>query len=212
LNRSTVSAAREGSFQVEELMDQDQAEPDRTEIARGIRHADPAVIERLIAQYQHRLFGYLVLVSGSPPVAEDLFQETWLRVLERRAQYDARWSFGSWLFSIARHLFIDHLRRKAPASLDALLDPDEGGRFEPAAGDDSPLDAVVAGEQGERVARALAQLPAAYREVLVLRFHEELALAEITNVVKVPLSTVKSRLYRGLDALRRLLEEMGGSR
>jgi RNA polymerase sigma-70 factor (ECF subfamily) len=193
-------------------MEHDQAEPDRTEIARGIRDADPGVIDRLIDHHQHRLFAYLVLVSGNRAVAEDLFQETWLRVLERGAQYDGRWSFGSWLFSIARHLFIDHLRRNAPASLESLTDPDpdDGGRFEPPAGGDSPLDHVMAGEQGERVARALAGLPAAYREVVVLRFHEDLALAEIARVVNVPLSTVKSRLYRGLEALRRLLQEMGG--
>jgi RNA polymerase sigma-70 factor, ECF subfamily len=191
-------------------MEHEQAEWDRAELVRGIRNADSAVLDRLIDEHQHRLFRYLLVLSGNQGLAEDLFQETWLRVLERGAQYDGRWRFEAWLFTIARNLLIDHVRRKKAASLDELMDPDEGShRFEPAAGDASALDQVLAGEAGERVARALARLPPTYREVLLLRFEEDLALADIAKVVSVPLSTAKSRLYRGLEALRSVLEKSG---
>lgn len=200
------------TFEVGVRMEHDRAEQDGDELARGVRNADPAVLDRLIEQYQHRLFRYLVVLSGNHAAAEDLFQETWLHVIDRRAQYDGRWRFDTWLFTIARNLFIDRVRRKTAASLDALIDPEEGRGFEPAAGDPSPFDDALAAEQGERVGRALTRLPAAYREVLALRFQEELALVDIARVVNVPLSTVKSRLYRGLAALRRSFEEMGGGR
>jgi len=139
-------------------------------------------------------------------MAQDLFQETWLHVLERGTQYRSQWKFEVWLFSIARHLVIDEARRKKATSLQDLVDPEAGVGFDPAAGGPSPFDETAASEEGRRVARVLTGIPALYREVLTLRFQDELGLEEIASIVKVPLSTVKSRLYRGLDALRRLME------
>jgi RNA polymerase sigma-70 factor (ECF subfamily) len=180
---------------------------ERAEIARGLRRRDPSVLDRLIEQYQHRLFRYLVYLAGNRALAEDLFQETWLRVLERGRQYDGRSPFETWLFAIARHLFIDTLRRKSPASLDALLDPEEGvAPLEPPAADPSAYELVAGREQAAYVAAAVAGVPAVYREVLMLRFQEDLKLEEIAAVVDAPLATVKSRLYRGLNALKQRLE------
>ena len=87
-----------------------------------------------------------------------------------------------------------------------LLAPDEGQPFEPHASAPSPFEEVLAGEETARMARILARIPAVYREVLALRFQEDLALEEMATIIKVPLSTVKSRLYRGLDALREHIE------
>lgn len=180
---------------------------ERAEIARGLRRRDPSVLDRLIEQYQHRLFRYLVYLAGNRALAEDLFQETWLRVLERGRQYDGKSPFETWLFAIARHLLIDTLRRKSPASLDALRDPGEGApRWEPPAADPSAYELLAGREQEAQMATAVAGVPAVYREVLMLRFQEDLALEEIATLVGAPLSTVKSRLYRGLSALRQQME------
>jgi RNA polymerase sigma-70 factor (ECF subfamily) len=180
---------------------------ERAEIARGLRRRDPSVLDRLIEQYQHRLFRYLVYLAGNRSLAEDLFQETWLRVLERGRQYDGKSPFETWLFAIARHLLIDTLRRKSPTSLDALLDPGEGAvPLQPAAADPSAYDLLAGREQEAYVAAAVAGVPAVYREVLMLRFQEDLKLEEIAAVVDAPLATVKSRLYRGLNALKQQLE------
>ena len=177
-----------------------------TEIARGLRHRDPEVLDRLIEQYQHRLFRYLVYLTGNRTTAEDLFQETWVRVLERGRQYDGKSKFETWLFAIARHLLIDSLRRKSAASLDALRDPEEGAApYEPAAEGPSAYEWLAGREQEAQVSAALAGVPAVYREVLVLRFQEDLKLEEIAGVVGAPISTVKSRLYRGLEAIRQAL-------
>jgi RNA polymerase sigma-70 factor (ECF subfamily) len=86
------------------------------------------------------------------------------------------------------------------------MDPEEGRGFEPSAEGPSPFEELLTGEQSARMALVLARIPAAYREVLVLRFHEDLALEELAAIVKAPLSTVKSRLYRGLDTLRKEFE------
>jgi RNA polymerase sigma-70 factor (ECF subfamily) len=183
-------------------------EPETRAVARGLRRRDPELLESLIAQYEYRLYRYLLYLSGSPETARDLFQETWLRVLARGHQYDGVTRFEAWLFSIARHLVIDLRRRKQMPSLDSMLDPSETGPgWEPQASDAaSPLAQFSGHEQAERLGAALDRLLPVYREVLLLRFQEELSLEEIADVIKVPLSTVKSRLYRGLSAARELLE------
>lgn len=176
-------------------------------IARGLRRRDPELLDGLIERFRYRLFRYLLFLTGSRETAEDLFQETWIRVIERGRQYDGKSKFEAWLFAIARHLTIDLLRRKQPQSFEELNGASEESRIQiPASGERSAFESLAQREEGERLATALANLPATYREVLVLRFQEELPLEEIAAVVEAPVSMVKSRLYRGLEAMRELLE------
>jgi len=183
------------------------------ELERGLRQRDPDLFDRLIEQYHYRLFRYLLYLTGNRETAEDLFQETWVRVLERGHQYDGKRKFEAWLFTIARHLAIDWMRqRKAlgfPVGLEDLSDRANIRAASESSTHDttSPVALATSREEGERIAGALAHLPAAYREVLVLRFQEDLGLEEIARLIGAPLSTVKSRVYRGLNALRELLEE-----
>lgn len=186
-------------------------EPETRAVARGLRTRDPELLDTLITRYEYRLFRYLLYLTGSRDTARDLFQETWLRVLARGHQYDGESRFETWLFAIARHLVIDASRRKPMESLDELREP--GGSsgtapaWEPPASDrSSPAMEFSSREDSERLSSALGRLPAVYREVLLLRFQEDLPLDEIATVVKAPLSTVKSRLYRGLSAAREILE------
>jgi RNA polymerase sigma-70 factor, ECF subfamily len=179
-------------------------------IARGLERRDPDLLDRLIEQYQYRLFRYLVYITGDKSRAEDFFQETWIRVLERGHQYDGKSKFEAWLFAIARHLVIDWQRTKKPQSLDALVDPQREKPFEVAdENEPSPFAQALAQERQGDVQASLEKIPAMYREVLVLRFQEELQIEEMAGVLSIPVSTVKSRLYRGLDALRGALEEGG---
>jgi RNA polymerase sigma-70 factor, ECF subfamily len=170
-------------------------------IARGLRRRDPDLLDRLIEQYQHRLLRYLVYLSGNRELAEDLFQETWIRVLERGHQYDGKHEFSTWLYAVARNLTIDCLRKKSPVSLDGLMDDKEHAPLEPADTRPTAWEVVLQREQAERISRALIGIPAEYREAVVLRFQEGLELEEIATVTGAKLGTVKSRLYRGLNLL-----------
>jgi RNA polymerase sigma-70 factor, ECF subfamily len=178
-------------------------------LARGLRRRDPDLLDALIARYEYRLYRYLLCLTGREEIARDLFQETWLRVLARGHQYDGVSRFDTWLFSIARHLVIDSSRRKTMTSLDELLDPAGGPSMaEPHASDEaSPLAMYEHAELAITLNSIVMRIPAVYREVLLLRFQEDLKLEEIMGILRVPLSTVKSRLYRGLKAARELLEE-----
>jgi RNA polymerase sigma-70 factor, ECF subfamily len=176
-------------------------ESEASAIARGLRRRDPDLLDRLIEQYQHRLLRYLIYLSGNRELAEDLFQETWIRVIERGHQYDGRHEFGTWLYVVARNLTIDYLRKNNPVSLDGLMDDEEHAPFEPVDARPMAWEVVQQHEQAERIGAALVSIPAEYRETVVLRFQEGLALDEIATVTGAPLGTVKSRLYRGLNML-----------
>lgn len=176
-------------------------ESEASAIARGLRRRDPDLLDRLIEQYQHRLLRYLVYLAGNRELAEDLFQETWIRVLERGHQYDGQHEFSTWLYAVARNLTIDYLRKKSSVSLDGLMEDEDRAPLEPA--DTRPMawEVVAQHEQAERINAALIGVPAEYREAIVLRFQEGLALEEIATVTGAKLGTVKSRLYRGLNML-----------
>jgi len=182
-------------------------ESESSAIARGLRRRDPDLLDHLIEQFQHRLFRYLVYLSGSRELAEDLFQETWIRVLERGHQYDGKHEFGTWLYAVARNLTIDHLRKKNPLSLDGLMEQDEDHfSFEPMDMRPLALELLAQHQQLERISAALMSIPPEYREAIVLRFQDGLALDEIARVTGVRLGTIKSRLYRGLNLLMERLE------
>jgi len=184
-------------------------ETEESQIATGLRRRDPEVLDALIEQYQHRLLRYLAHMTHNQATAEDLFQETWIRVLEKGHQYDGKSRFSTWLMTIAHNVAIDHLRKRTPASLDEMRDPEDGVPFEPVAGGLTPFDNAAASEDKTRIQAALEQLAPIFREVLVLRFQEQMKLEEIAKLVGIPLATVKTRLYRGVQALRPAL--MGGA-
>ena len=173
---------------------------ENAEIARGLRRRDPGLLDGLIEQYQHRLLRYLVHLTGRREVAEDLFQETWVRVLERGRQYDGRRDFTAWLFTIARNLFIDQQRR---------LRPESGEQTDLPASAPSAFDLAARSEQSERISAGIDRLPSEYREALSLRFQEGMSLEEIASLTGAPLGTVKSRIYRGLGAMEPWLKGAG---
>jgi RNA polymerase sigma-70 factor, ECF subfamily len=181
-------------------------ETEEARIARGLRHRDPDLLDALIAQYQHRLLRYLLHLTGNRAVAEDLFQETWMRVLEKGHTYDGRSRFVTWLLTIAHNVAIDHLRRRNPASLDEMQESEDGAPFEVQDARPSPFEHAAANEESAHLEAALQQLPAIFREVLTLRIHEQMKLEEIAKLIHIPVATVKTRLYRGVVALRPVLK------
>ena len=203
-NRSDFAlATRHSSLATSALCFSTFMPDDAKSLARALKQRDPHLLDRLIEQYQFRLYRYLLHLTANRERAEDFFQETWLRVLERGQQYDGKWKFEAWLFAIARNLVLDWHRRKKPQSIDSLAGSEEDFPFD--VKDElsaSPLEQVLDAELRIGVQQSLERVPAIYREVLVLRFQEELKLDEIASITGAPISTVKSRLYRGLDALK----------
>jgi RNA polymerase sigma-70 factor (ECF subfamily) len=154
---------------------------------------------------------YLLYLTGRREYAEDLAQETWIRVLQRGSQYNGRQRFDPWLFAIARNLAIDYLRKKRRAvgtgSLANDRPKDRDAILLLPSSDLSPFEAAARSEDALRLAGRLQILPPLYREALLLRFQEDLSLAEMAQILGAPTTTVTSRIYRGLAALRSAFEE-----
>jgi RNA polymerase sigma-70 factor (ECF subfamily) len=188
----------------------EQVRQESLAVSQGLKRQDAGLLDELIVRYQHRLMRYLLYLTSNREMAEDLFQEVWMRVLVRGAQFNGQARFDTWLFTIARNLVIDQRRKRTMASLDELFegnsDDDRPMSFEVADNEPTPYDCFSNIEDRGRIASALLELDTLYREVLVLRFHEELSLEEIAKVTRAPLSTVKSRLYRGLAAIKPKLQ------
>ena len=177
------------------------------DVAR-LRRGDLNALSELIARYQNRLYRYLLRMVRQPAEAEDLFQQTWLKVVEKVRSFDVTRNFDAWLFTLARNLAIDHLRRVRPQSLDEPL-ADNGHCATVAdripSRDCTPLEAALAVERRTHIDEAMAALPMIYREALTLRFEDGMKIEEIAQVIEVPVSTVKSRLRRSLEQLRSAL-------
>jgi RNA polymerase sigma-70 factor (ECF subfamily) len=190
-----------------------EIERENAAIAHGLKRQDPELLDRLIETYQHRLMRYLMFLTGKREVAEDLFQEVWIRVLRRGSQYNGKARFDTWIFTIARNLVIDLSRKRTMASLDEMREGGEDERpFEIIQDGPSPLEQFEYRENAAELATVMLSLEPSYREVLTLRFHEEMSLEEIAGVTRAPLSTVKSRLYRGLAALKPQLMSLRAER
>jgi RNA polymerase sigma-70 factor (ECF subfamily) len=181
---------------------QDEVRQESLAISAGLKRQDVGLLDELLR--------YLLYLTSNREMAEDLFQEVWMRVLVRGSQFNGQARFDTWLFTIARNLVIDLRRKRTMASLDELFegsrDDDRPMSFEVADDEPTPFDHLASLEDREQIATALLQLDTIHREVLVLRFHEELSLDEIAKVTRTPLSTVKSRLYRGIAAIKPKLE------
>ena len=187
------------------------AETETAKIARGLRERDMELLADLVERSQRRLVRYLLYLIGRRDYAEDLAQETWIRVLQRGSQYNGRQRFDPWLFAIARNLAIDYLRKKGKAVQTASL-PDDGDEILlVSSSGPSPFEAAARSQDAIRLAGQLQILSPLYREALLLRFQEDLSLAEIAQVLGAPVTTVTSRIYRGLAALRSAFEEGGDS-
>jgi RNA polymerase sigma-70 factor (ECF subfamily) len=187
------------------------AEAETAKIARGLRERDMELLADLVDRCQHRLMRYLLYLTGRREYAEDLAQETWVRVLQRGSQYNGRQRFDPWLFAIARNLAIDYLRKKRKAVETASSPDDRDEILLVSSSGPSPFEAAARSEDAIRLAGQLQILSPLYREALLLRFQEDLSLAEIAQVLGAPVTTVTSRIYRGLAALRSAFEEGGDS-
>jgi len=192
----------------------DSARQENLALSQGLKRKDAGLLNELIVRYQHRLLRYLMYLTSHREMAEDLFQEVWMRVLLRGEQYNGNARFETWLFTIARNLVIDQRRKRTLSSLDELVEgaseDDRAMTWEVADDSPTPFDHFSRLEDREVIAAALLDIDTLHREVLVLRFQEELSLEEISKVTQAHLSTVKSRLYRGLAMIKPRLERARG--
>ena len=190
-----------------------QAEPPRvsnrverdTELAlvERLRRGDPDAFDVVYAAFNTRLFTFLVRLSRHRDVAEDLLEETWLRLVKHASRLRADTRLGPWLFTVARNLHVSYCRSRmledsATASLIALW-PFSLERS-------SPFDAAAASELERRIERALAAMPVASREVLLLVAVAGLDHSDAAEVCGITPEALRQRLHRARETLSKILE------
>jgi len=172
-------------------------------LARQIQSGRKDLMAVLIRQHSDRLFRIILHMVPAHNAAEDILQDTWVRVVHKFHQYKASYPLSSWLSSIALNLCRDHWRRERLRSFwkrSDAADGTDGTERIPAPDSNPGIESRI------DVSGALAKLPQKYREVVVLKFFSGLTQEEIARVLKIPDGTVKSRLHYALDILRRHLE------
>ena len=172
------------------------------ELVRRLRAGDTAAFDIVYDEFNARLFSFLARLMRSRDRAEDLLEETWLRLVANaeRLQPDTR--LGPWLFTVARNLYVSHCRSRM---LEESYGADGIGLW-PAAHATSPFEQTAVNEFAGRVETALASLPPMYREVLLLVAIEGLEPSEAAEVCGVSAATMRQRLKRARDLLARRLE------
>jgi len=155
----------------------------------------------LVTRHQASVHRYLVRLTGAPDTARDLAQDTFLRAFQAIGAWRPEARFRTWLFRIAHNLAMDHLRR---ARRERLFVPIDGGLdvADPAPGPDARLETT---QKARRLEAALAALPSAHREVLLLREIEGMSYEDIARALDLNLGTVRSRIARARAALLAVL-------
>jgi RNA polymerase sigma-70 factor (ECF subfamily) len=169
------------------------------DLATRVRHGDKDAFGELVRRYQTSIFNVCYRLAGESREAEDLAQEAFVRAYERFDRYDLERPFGPWMRRVATNLCLNHLstRVKAAFSLD-----DE--RDEPPSGvDQSPEGLSLRAERAEVLRAAILALPPHYRAVIELRHFQDLSYAQIAEQLGIPLSDVKSHLFRARRSLEK---------
>ncbi len=183
------------------------ADTDDETLMLRYRDGDPLAFETLYARHKGSLYRYLLRQSNSAPVAEELFQDVWLKLIQARSRYTVKARFATWLYTLAHHRLIDHYRARSrglPVSY-REPDPDLDCPPDPAP---PPEELVDRRRLAERLLKLLETLPEAQREAFLLREEGGLSVEDIAAATGVNRETAKSRLRYAAARLRRGLGEV----
>jgi RNA polymerase sigma-70 factor, ECF subfamily len=178
------------------------------ELVEACLAGEESAFDVLVGRWEKRIRGAIYRFIGSEDDARDLCQEAFLKAYKSLGSFKQEARFSSWLYQIALNLCRDRLRRRRGRTMVSLDELEEGGAAMTMPGP-SALDLLQERDMSRLVAGAIASLADEQREVIILKEYQGLTFLEIAQVLDMPISTVKTRLYRGLDQLRTRLEHQG---
>jgi RNA polymerase sigma-70 factor, ECF subfamily len=181
--------------------------PSDEELVEAFQRGELDAFDALVLRWDRKIQGAIYRILGTEEDARDLCQEAFLKAYRALPGFKGEARFSSWLYQIALNLCRDRMRRRKGRTFVSLDDLGEAD-FAPPAGP-SALDLVEARDLSRTVAAAVATLPEDQREVIVLKEYQDLTFLQIAEILGLPPSTVKTRLYRGLTQLKQRLEQQG---
>lgn len=186
------------------------------ELMLALQHGETAALSQLIALYNQKLFSFVIRMIGDAPATEDILQETWLSLYERRESYTPTHRFSTWLFTIARRKALSELRRRrVRAMVRSMTTSDHDGesrQLEPAQATFAAPDASADGALvSVIVERALERLTPQQREIVLLRDVEGFDNEEIARILEwgIRPGAVRKRVFDAREAFRRAMLELG---
>ena len=184
---------------------------DERDLVRRCLAREERAYRELVRRYQTPVVNLAWRITGNPEDAAEVAQETFIRVLRSLHTYDPERPLKTWLFKIAANLALDAIRRRKrrPAALGDLFDEDEGPLFEAVEPGPGPAALHELDQSSERFNALVREMPEHYQAILYLRYREDLAYEEIAETLRIPLGTVKVRLHRAHEILRRKLKTRG---
>ncbi|RHW35032.1 RNA polymerase sigma factor SigW [Lysinibacillus yapensis] len=178
---------------------------------KQVLKGDQSAFSDIVNLYQHKLYQICYRMLGNQQEAEDISQEAFVRAYINLHTFDQKRKFSTWLYRIGTNLCIDRIRKKKP---DYYLDAEVAGTdglnmySQIASKEQLPEETVQQLELQDRIQYEIGRLPDKYRSVIVLKYIEELSLQEISEILDMPLGTVKTRIHRGREALRKQLSNL----
>jgi len=168
------------------------------------------IFSRLIDNYKNMVYNLAYRMSNNPHEAEDISQDAFLRAYQSLARFNPSYKFSTWIYQITLNIIRDRFKKKELkyVSLDAPVEIDDS-EFYPQPEDltNNPEQIITQKESLQAIRQAILSLPLKYREVVVLRHLQDLSYIEITNILKLPAGTIKIRLYRAREQLRKILAD-----
>lgn len=178
-------------------------------VARAISGREDS-FEELVRRYQRPIAAYIYRMVGNYESALDLTQEVFIKVYSSLSRYRSEFKFSTWIYKIAHNSAVDHLRRYSTREQSLIREFDgEQHELPVDSGRPSPEQESEAAERRVEIEQVVHQLPAAYRELILLRHSHDLSYDEIAEVTGLPLGTVKNRLFRAREVMRQQFVERG---
>lgn len=174
------------------------------ELIQRASSGDKDAAAALITEHQRSLFAFILRLSGSPDIAEDIVQDAFVRALANLHRFDTRFRFSTWVFTIAKRLFMNAMQKHKPVYDSDTVSGRASDQSMPFAG---PMTAESTRFQADSLNAALASLPETQREIVILFHQLDWPILRISEFVGMPEGTVKSHLHRGRKKLRRYIEE-----
>ena len=174
---------------------------DDRQLARLVLGGDTAAFEYLFDRYRDAIHRLFLQRTGNAEDADDLLQETFIKVYMNLHRYSPEYTFGQWLYTIARNTFIDYVRKRQ----DDL--PIDEKFSSPASNTPTPEESVISMQQRTQIEHYLERLTPRYRTLIVMRFFDEYSYEEIAVKLSLPLGTVKTQIHRARERMCRLIVE-----
>jgi len=173
------------------------------DLMQRYRDGDAQAFEQLYVKHKGGLYRYLLRKCGNASIAEELFQDVWMKLINARERYEVKAKFSTWLYQMAHNHFIDYYRKHSiSASMNQNFQDDEVENI-PASTNRQPEQQAEFQQQAESLLQLISELPDEQREAFLLREEAGLGLAEIAEVTGVNIETAKSRLRYAVNRLRK---------